>query len=191
MISQMISYASPDTSKVECVRVASSGLSLRATGYIVSTTRPTYGASFSVVVDAEGRTKRFAVRCDDADGERSVSLTRSAGGPWIAEDATGSTPQPDLVDAVDVYLSGSAFSASLPIRRLGLHQAVGSEASVTVASINLPDLTITALQHRGHTEEIVDGSARIAYSGSYGRRNVWVDPNGILLATDGLVARVG
>jgi hypothetical protein len=190
-IAKMISYSSPDGRKVESVRVAVSGLALRATGYIVSTQDPAYGASYSIVVDAEGRTRRITVRCDDVSGERSLSLTRSQGGPWIAESVAGSSPVPALSEAVDVFVADSAFSASLPVRRLGLHQAVGSEAEITVASISLPDLTVTPEAHHGRNESVTADGALIAYSGRNRERTVVVDGDGLFVRAEGLIERVG
>lgn len=186
----MISYSSPDGRKVETVRVALSGLALRATGYIVSAAAPAYGASYAITVDNEGRTRRITVRCDSADGERSLSLTRSQGAPWIAENVTGSTQQLALDDAVDVYLAGSAFSASLPVRRLGLHTTVGAEAEVKVASINLPDLTVTPIMHHGRNEAVTADGAQIDYSGSFGERQVTVDADGLFAGSNGIVDRI-
>jgi hypothetical protein len=186
----MISYSSPDGQKVETVRVAIAGLALRATGYIVSPDAPAYGASYSIVVGNDGQTRRITVRCDDVRGERSLSLTRSPGAPWIAETVSGSAPQPALADAVDIYISGSAFSASLPIRRVGLQSTVGSEGEVTVASIALPDLTLAPVVHRGRTEAVSEDGAEIDYTGSYGHRKVWVDAEGILTGTEGLTERI-
>lgn len=187
----MISYSSPDGRKVESVRVAVSGLALRATGYIVSTQDPAYGASYSIVVDAEGRTRRITVRCDDVSGERSLSLTRSQGGPWIAESVSGSSPLPALSDAVDVFVADSAFSASLPVRRLALHRTAGAEAEITVASISLPDLAVTPEVHSGRNESVTADGALIAYSGPYGHQTVVVDKDGLFVRAEGLTERVG
>jgi hypothetical protein len=187
----MISYSSPDGRQVETVRVALAGLALRATGYIVSAGEHPYGASYSVVVDNEGRSRRMTVRSDDVDGERSLSLTRSPGGPWVAETATGSAPQPDLDDAVDIYLVGSAFTASLPIRRLGLGREAGASAEVTVASISLPGLVVTPVLHRGRNESADTDGARIAYSGPFGDRELLVDGDELFVSSEGLMARLG
>ncbi|MEO7125665.1 MAG: putative glycolipid-binding domain-containing protein [Nakamurella sp.] len=188
---KMISYSSPDGRKMESVRVALSGLALRATGYIVSTQDPAYGAVYSIAVDGEGRTRRITVRSDDVSGERSLSLTRSPGGPWVAESVTGSVPVPALNDAIDVYVADSAFSAMLPIRRLGLHTTVGASVEVTVASISLPDLTVTPMVQVGRNESVTDEGALISYTGSYGERKVLVDHDGLFIRTDGITERVG
>jgi hypothetical protein len=187
----MISYSSPDGRQVESVRVAISGLALRATGYIVSAGQHPYGASYSVVVDNEGRSRRMTVRSDDADGERSLALTRSPGGPWVAETATGSVPQPDLDEATDIYLVGSAFAASLPVRRLALATEHGASADVTVASISLPGLVVTPVVHQGRNESVDEDGARIAYSGPFGDRVVVVDHDGLFVSSEGLMARLG
>jgi hypothetical protein len=187
----MLSYSSPDGRQVETVRVALSGLALRATGYIVSAGEHPYGASYSVAVDSEGRSRRMTVRSVDSDGERSLSLTRSPGGPWVAETATGSVPQPALDEAVDIYLVGSAFAASLPIRRLGLATEQGASVEVTVASISLPGLVVTPVVHRGSNESVDTNGARIAYSGSFGDRSLMVDADGLFVSSEGLMARLG
>jgi hypothetical protein len=187
----MVSYASPDGCQVETVRVAMSGPALRATGYIVSAGERAYGASYSVVADNEGRTRRITVRCDDADGERSLAVTRSPGGPWVVESPTGSHPLPELDDAVDVYLVGSAFAASLPIRRLGLQRQAGADVTVTVASISLPGLVVTPVQHHGHNESVDADGARIAYSGPFGEREFVVDADGLFVSSEGLMSRLG
>lgn len=185
----MISYTSPDGRQVETVRVAISDLALRATGYIVCAGPHGYGATYSLVVDPEGCTRRVAVRSDDGDGERSLTLTRATDGPWIGEDITGSTPMTALNGALDVYLVGSAFAASLPIRRLGLHTG-GGETAVTVASIALPSLEVSAVEHRGAFIGADDDGATIAYTGQFGSRDLRVDTDGVFLAADGLSRRV-
>lgn len=187
----MISYSSPDGLQVETVRVAVTGLGLRATGYLCAARTPAYGASYSITVDAQGRSRRITVRCDDADGERSLSLTRSPDGPWISETVAGTVQHPDLVDALDVYLDGSPFTASLPVRRTGLQAEVGRHSETTVAQITLPDLTISPVVHRGSTIEVTDAGARIDYLGSYGAHVVEVDPDGIFIRAEGLRDRIG
>lgn len=187
----MLSYSSPDGRQVETVRVALSELGLRATGYIVSAGEHAYGASYSVVVDSGGRSRRMTVRCDDADGERSLALTRSPGGPWVAEGPSGSSPLPELDDAVDIYLAGSAFAASLALRRLSLQQQAGTEVTVTVASISLPGLLVSPVQHHGRNESVTEQGARIAYSGPFGDREFVVDPDGLFVSSEGLMARLG
>lgn len=186
----LLSYRALDGRQLETVRVDTSGSSLRATGYVISTGHSSYGTTYSLVVDDEGRSRRMSVRCDDASGQRSVSLTRSPGGPWIFETITGSETHGELDDATDVYLVGSAFAVSLPIRRLHLHETVGAQAEVTVASIHLPDLTVQPVVHSGVCEQIdADGQALINYSGPYGDRQLLIDSDGYFVGTPGLSQR--
>lgn len=185
----MICYSSPDGRNVETVRVVLSGRGMRATGYIVSASHGAYGASYVLIADAAGLSRRLTVRCSNAEGERSLSLTRSPGGPWLAEGPGGATPLPALASAHDIYLGGSAFTASLAIRRLGLHESVG-EATVTVASISMPSLAVHPVEHHGRTESVDDEGAKIAYSGPFGDRTILVDRDGLLIASPGLAARL-
>lgn len=186
----MLSYASPDGNQHETVRVLLTERDLRATGYIVSTGEFTYGASYSATVALDGSTRRISVRCDNVDGERSLTLTRSAGGPWLAGGPSGDSPMPQLDAADDIYLGGSAFAVSLAVRRLVLQRKV-SEATVTVASISLPSLTVKAVEHHGRVLSVDENGARIAYSGPFGDRLITVDRDGLLVEVEGLAHRVG
>ncbi len=187
----MLTYTSPDGHHLETVRVVLTERGVRAAGFIVSAGKLTYGASYSVIADADGYTRRATVRCVTADGERSLTLTRSPDGPWLAEGAGGTaTPVPELAPALDVYLGGSPFSASLAIRRLNL-QAEPAEHTVTVAAISLPSLTVKPVEHHARTVSVDDNGATISYSGPFGDRNITVDTEGLFVESAGLATRLG
>ena len=190
----MLTYTSPDRNQSEAVRVLLNGPSMRATGYIVSMGELAYGASYSVLTDVSPSTTRLSVRCDNAEGERSLTVTRSANGPWLAGGPSGDSPMPQLQDATDIYLGGSAFAGSLALRRLWLQRDSDDavrEATVTVASISLPSLAVKAVQHHGRIESADDGGGRIAYSGPFGDRMIVVDKDGLILEVEGLSRRLG
>lgn len=82
---------------------------------------------------------RYTIRCDAAWRVREVSIVDSdgAGGLTLRADGEGNwtdaegTPQPQLQDCIDVDISATPFTKTLPIRRLGL-QPDASESIQTV-----------------------------------------------------------
>lgn len=183
----ILTWTSPDRRLLETVRLVRSDRGLRATGYIVSAGN--FGATYSILVDTEGNARRFTVRTDSSHGERSLSLTRSDGGPWLAGEATGSSPMPALSEANDIFLDGSAFTASLPIRRLGLHKATGTQSGPMV-QVTLPTLAVAATEHTVTTTEANADGAVLQYSGRMGDRELRVDADGFLIESAGLSFRL-
>jgi hypothetical protein len=186
----MLSYESPDGHQAETVRVILTGRELRATGYLVSTGELVYGAMYTLAADNDGTSRRISVRCDNAEGERSLTLTRSAGGPWLAGGPGGESPMPQLAGATDIYLGGSAFAVSLAVRRFWLQRKT-EEVTVTVASVSLPGLAVKAVEHHGRFLSLDDSGGKIAYSGPFGDRLMTVDGDGLLTEVEGLARRLG
>ena len=125
---RLLTWSSDDGRRLETVRIVITERGLRASGYLVVVGRHSFGASYSVLCDAAGRTRRLTVQSD--------SVAHRA---WpVADPHTGRTvagrrrqvppPCPDLDLALDIDLTASAFSNSLAIRRLGLHRRFGEES---------------------------------------------------------------
>ena len=152
---------------------------LRASGYLVVVGMASLGASYSLLCDASGRTRRLTVRSDSQISDRGLSLTRTPGGPWL-DGAGKSPPMPDLDVAFDIDLNLSAFTNSLAIRRLGLHQRYGEE-SITVAEIAVPDLAVQPVLHRYKTIEVTADGARIEHHGPSGHHEIAVDRQGFVI----------
>ncbi len=161
---------------------------LRASGYIVVVGKASLGASYSLLCDASGRTRRLTVRSDSLTTERGLSLTRTPGGPWL-DGAGKSPPMPDLDVAFDIDLNLSAFTNSLAIRRLGLHQRNGEE-EITVAEIAVPDLGVQPVQHRYKTIEVTADGARIDHHGPSGHHQILVDRQGFVVTVPHLSYRL-
>ena len=69
-------------------------------------------------------------------GERTFDLERSADGVWRHD----GTERPDLAEAIDVDLSITPLTNTLPIRRLDL--GTDEEGDVVVAYVSFPDLEL-------------------------------------------------
>ena len=152
---------------------------MRASGYLVVVGRHSFGASYSVLCDALGRTRRLTIHSDSSYTERGLSLTRTPGGPWL-DGAGNSPPLPELDLAFDIDLTASAFTNSLAIRRMGLHRRYGDESFV-VAEVGVPDLAVGPIKHRYRTTSIADGEARITHDGPAGHHEITVDAEGFVV----------
>lgn len=176
---RFFTWSSDDGRRLETVRVVMTERGLRASGYLVQVGRQSFGASYSVLCDAAGRTRRVTLHSDSASTERGLSLTRTPGGPWL-DGAGKSPPMPDLDLAFDVDLTASVFSNSLAIRRLDLRRRPGPE-SVVVAQVDFPDLTVAPVVHHYRTVEVDDHGARLRHQGPGGRHELTVDREGFVL----------
>lgn len=168
---------------METVRIITAGRRLRATGYIIRI--GSFGATYSLLADEEGRPRRLHVRADSTEGERALTLTRSEGGPWLAENSQGHVPRPELAEATDVFLEGSAFLASIAIRRSGLHQRAGT-VSGTLINVAVPSLVATPMELTASTVEITDTGGAVDYRGPLGTLQLRFDPDGFLVDAAGV-----
>lgn len=78
-----------------------------------------------------------AIRIEVAADERALTIESDGKGEWTVDGEWRS----DLDECVDIELSATPFTHTLPIRRLDL--AVEDEADLVVAYVSLPDLEVT------------------------------------------------
>ena len=95
-----------------------------------------FAAAYRIVCDAGWRVRRLEVSL--VGGDRGLELTRDGAGRWT--DRSG-TPLPDLEGTIDVDLTVTPFTNTLPIRRL--HLARGQSETIRVVYVEVPDLTVT------------------------------------------------
>jgi uncharacterized protein len=130
-------------------------------------------ARYSVVVDARWVTQDVEVAVSFAGGEPREPP--GLGGLW-----SGKERPPELRDCVDVDLSFTPATNTLPIRRLGLE--VGEDAEIAVAWLRWPELNV---------ERAVQRYARLArdryrYTQDDFRAELRVDDQGLVLEYEGL-----
>ncbi|WP_440708660.1 putative glycolipid-binding domain-containing protein [Herbiconiux sp. YIM B11900] len=103
-----------------------------------------------VLADPEPYDVYYRVECDDGWRSRYVSVAetlrgrslamRSTGdGRWVSDDAR---MLPGLADAIDVDISVTPFSNTLPVRRLQL--AVGESADIVTAYVDVALMRVSA-----------------------------------------------
>ncbi len=105
------------------------GLHLGGTALYAVDGRPVE-VRYSVLTDPQWRTLVVGVHVQTADATRRLALRGDGDGNW----QSGDSAQPDLAGALDVDLSFSPATNTLPIRRLGL--AVGDAADVDVVYVD-------------------------------------------------------
>jgi uncharacterized protein len=130
-------------------------------------------ARYSVVVDARWATQDVEVVVSFAGGEPREPA--GLGGLW-----SGKERPPELRDCVDVDLSFTPATNTLPIRRLGLE--VGEDAEIAVAWLRWPELNV---------ERAVQRYARLArdryrYTQDDFQAELRVDDQGLVLEYEGL-----
>ncbi|MEU3014047.1 putative glycolipid-binding domain-containing protein [Nocardia asteroides] len=182
----VLTWRAHDNSRMESVRVTLNGNRIRAAGRMIGGAcgeHPAFSASYDLVTDEAGATRRLSLRTTTAAGERHASISRDEENYWLV-DAGGSHVRSTFAGALDVDVVLSPFFNTLPIRRFGLQNAVG-DVQVPVVYVRLPDLLVQ--------------EAELTYSSAADGINVLspvssatltVDPEGFVLDYPGLAERV-
>ena len=95
---------------------------------------------YRVECDSDWRTRRVIVRLRSEEPERSLELLADGNGGWRL-DGRG---LPMLEGCLDVDLSATPATNSLPVRRLGL--APGEAARLSAAWVRFPSLSVEPLE---------------------------------------------
>jgi uncharacterized protein len=143
--------------------------------------RDGFAATYRIVCDSAWRVRE--VRVSVVDTQRTITLASDGNGTWTAGDAT---PLPDLAGAIDVDITATPFTNTLPIRRL--QWGPGGSAEILVAYVSLPELAIT-LEPQRYTYL---GPRRFRFEsvGSDFMREIDVDDDGLVVTYPGLFQRV-
>ncbi|WP_236077880.1 putative glycolipid-binding domain-containing protein [Rhodococcus sp. P1Y] len=171
---------------MESVRVQLNGNRIKAAGRIVGgacSEHPAFSASYDLVTDENGVTRRLSLRTSVAGGEKQASVSRDDEGYWMIENSTNHQ-RSTYHDALDVDVVFSPFFNTLPIRRLGLHTD-STDVEVPVVYVNLLDLSI---QEAGLTYS--SGADGIHVLSPVSSSSVTVDADGFVLDYPGLAERI-
>lgn len=171
---------------MESVRVQLSGNRIKAAGRIIGgacSDHPAFSASYDLVTDENGVTRRLSLRTSVAGGEKQASVSRDDEGYWMIENSSNHQ-RSTYNGALDVDVVLSPFFNTLPIRRLGLHTD-SVDLQVPVVYVNLLDLTI---QEASLTySSAADGIHVLSPVSS---SSVTVDADGFVLDYPGLAERI-
>jgi hypothetical protein len=138
-------------------------------------------AWYRIVCDPGWRVRRLEVSL--LDEPRRIELSSDGAGRWT--DTVG-TPRPDLAGAIDVDLTATPFTNTLPIRRL--HLAAGQAETIRVVYVRFPELEVTISRQR---YTCLEPRRRYRYESvdSDFTREIEVDEDGLVVTYPGLFRR--
>jgi hypothetical protein len=183
----ILTWRAHDVPRMESVRVQLSGNRIKAYGRIVAAatrSHPAFSASYDLVTDEAGATKRLSLTVTLAERERQLSIARDEENMWLVQDHTGQSKRSEYDGALDVDVVFSPFFNALPIRRTGLYRRTDSVAC-PVVYVRLPEVSVDA--------------AVISYSGApdgiklhspVAETTITVDDDGFILDYPGLAERI-
>lgn len=124
------------------------------------------------------------VRIDMPGSGRELRLAADGAGNWLR----GGKAIPELAGAIDVDLSATPFTNTLPVKRLGLQQ--GQTADLLVAYVQFPDLDVSIDRQR-YTCIRPLRLYRFESLDSDFVRDVEFDSDGLVVTYPGLFHRIG
>lgn len=141
---------------------------------------------YQVQCDPRWRVRKVLIRLMDGE-QRDIELTADGEGHW--HDAHG-TPLEALRGCVDVDISATPFTNTLPIRRLGLRP--GESATLDMVYVIVPDLRSQAVQQRYTCLEVHAGGGTYTYEGlgTQFTANLPVDADGLVVDYPGIFRRL-
>jgi hypothetical protein len=172
---------------MESVRVQLSGNRLKAYGRIVAaatSSHPAFSASYDLVTDDAGATKRLSMTVTLAERERQLSIARDEENMWLVQHHSGESKRAAFDGALDVDVIFSPFFNALPIRRIGLYQRTESIAC-PVVYVRLPEMSVDPV-----TISYSSAADGIKLHSPVAETTITVDSDGFILDYPGLAERI-
>src|SRR5689334_20668015 len=185
----VLTWRAHDVPRMESVRVQLSGNRIKAYGRIVAAAtevHPAFSASYDLVTDDSGATKRLSLTVTMAERERQLNIARDEENMWLVQDKQNQATREPHDGALDVDVVYSPFFNALPIRRTGLHQRAES-VSLPVVYVRLPELTVDTVTI-DYTSSAAGGG--IELTSPVAETTVTVDDEGFILDYPGLAERI-
>lgn len=139
-----------------------------------------YGATYHIRLGQDWTFQ--ALNLQLLDGRRLV-LRSDGQGRWTENEGT---PRPDLADCIDIDLSGSPFTNTLPIRRTAL--AMGEPQAFTMAYVDLSALEVCP--HEQDYTKLGDTRYRYRSATSGYEAELTVDTDGFVVSYPNLFQRI-
>lgn len=139
---------------------------------------------YQVLCDADWAVRGVSISTEVNGGSPTLVELRSDGkGTWTNNDGS---PLPHLDGCVDVDISTTPFTNTLPIRRLDLQP--GQVEDIRVTYIDVSSLKVEPWDQR--YTGVSDGVIRYESVGSDFRRDLEIDEDGLVVEYPGLFSRV-
>lgn len=141
-----------------------------------------FAARYQILCDASWRVKKVDIA--EIGSDLIVQLARDSVGNWVDGSATA---LPQFAGAIDIDISITPFTNTLPIRRLNLQR--GQSEEILAVYIQVPGLSITTDRQR---YTCLEAGRRYRYESvdSDFTREIDVDANGLVVTYPGLFRRV-
>jgi hypothetical protein len=152
-----------------------------AVGHITGDDPVLYDVYYRVEIDGAWRTRYVCV--SDTLSGRTAEMRSLGQGSWTSDDGRRLR---GLDGAIDVDITVTPFSNTLPIRRLEI--GVGESVDIVTAYVDVPAMTVTADPQR-YTRLLPDVYRYESLDSDF-RRDIVVDELGFVLEYPGLFSRV-
>ncbi|MBU9767095.1 hypothetical protein FR943_25085 [Mycobacterium sp. TNTM28] len=185
----VLTWRAHDEPRMESVRVQLSGKRIKAYGRIVAgatASHPAFSASYDLVTDETGATKRLSLSVTLAERDRQLSIARDEENMWLVQDHTQTT-RSDFGGALDVDALFSPLFNALPIRRIGLHERAET-VTVPVVYVRLPDFSVDAANIGYSSVGVAAGTLKLR--SPIADTTITVDSDGFVLDYPGLAERI-
>lgn len=173
------------------MRVQLSGKRIKAYGRIVAAataSHPAFSASYDLVTDESGATKRLSLTVTLAERERQLSIARDEENMWLIQDHQNQTKRSAYDGALDVDVIYSPFFNALPIRRTALYERTDT-VKLPVVYVRLPDLSVEPATI-SYSSAGPDRAAGIKLMSPVAETTITVDSEGFILDYPGLAERI-
>lgn len=172
---------------MESARVQLSGNRLKVTGRLIvraAPNREAFGASYDLVTDDAGVTKRLSINLTTAaNGDKQQTLSLDSQGYWLVD--LGDGPERSQFNgAVDVDMVSSPLFNTLAIRRAGVLE---STSTIVVPVVYVRPLT--GVVEEADVSYTNRGNGAIEISSPVGTNLVTVDSDGFVLNYPDLATR--
>jgi hypothetical protein len=184
----ILTWRAHDVPRMESVRVQLTGNRIKAYGRIVAAStpnHPAFSASYDLVTDDRGATKRLSLTVTLAERERQLSIARDEENMWLVQDHQNQTTRAAYDGALDVDVIFSPFFNALPIRRIGLYEHA-DEITTPVVYVRLPELSV----EQATTSYNSNASGGIKLVSPVADTTITVDDQGFILDYPGLAERI-
>lgn len=185
----ILTWQAQDEPRMESVRVQLAGNRIKAYGRIVAAateSHPAFSASYDLVTDESGATKRLSLTVTLAERERQLSIARDEENMWLVQDHQNQTKRAAYDGALDVDVIFSPFFNALPIRRTGLFRRTDS-VSLPVVYVRVPELTVEPVTI-GYSS--TGSGTGIKLNSPVAQTTISVDDDGFIVDYPGLAERI-
>ena len=187
----ILTWRAHDVPRMESVRVQLTGNRIKAYGRIVAAgtpSHPPFSASYDLITDDRGATKRLSLTVTLAERERQLSIARDLEDMWLVQDHQNQTKRLAFDGALDIDVIFSPFFNALPIRRTGLYQHAES-LTIPVVYVRVPELTVEQV-NISYTSDGAGAQTGIKLVSPVADTTITVDHEGFILDYPGLAERI-